>query len=229
MQKFQLPHVILPIEFVSLLKLNITATTSSQTIFDIIRPNQALYMSLEHTFREFDEGRGLEKTMTALGWLNFRDRMASMYVYKSIHGLFPLHSSMDLVEDIKTLEHRFTGHSIQGVARIFLLGFYLKLANVQIQHRENNKFIEISVPSEINSFLKLSHGRSEKIDWLILILMHLNATLGDKLVLNAIATGKKLEELYGLLSTDSRKFMHDNLLAYGASINEPDLFLYDKI
>jgi hypothetical protein len=136
---------------------------------------------------------------------------------------------MDLVEDIKTLEHRFTGHSIQGVARIFLLGFYLKLANVQIQHRENNKFIEISVPSEINSFLKLSHGRSEKIDWLILILMHLNATLGDKLVLNAIATGKKLEELYGLLSTDSRKFMHDNLLAYGASINEPDLFLYDKI
>jgi hypothetical protein len=96
--------------------------------------------------------------MIALGWSNFRDRMASMYIYKSIHGTFPKHTSMDLVEDIKQLEARFSNNGVTSYSRIFMLGFYLRLANIQIQKRENNKFIEIKIPEEIGAFLKLSQG-----------------------------------------------------------------------
>jgi hypothetical protein len=229
MQKFNLPYVILPAEFITLLKTNLSITTSPAPIFDVIRPNQALYLSLEQSFKEFDDGRGLEKTMLALGWQSFRERMASMYIYKAIHGQFPLHTNLDLVEDIKKLEERFVNHSITGVSRVFMLGFYLRLANIQIQKRENNKFLEITVPEEIGAFLRLSQGRTEKPDWLILILMHLTNSLGDKIILNSIASGKKLEELYPLMSSDSRKLMSDNLLAYGASIGEADMFLYEKV
>lgn len=229
MQKFTLPFVILPAEFITLLKTNLSVTTSPAPVFDVIRPNQALYLSLEAAFKEFDDGRGLEKTMLALGWQNFRERVASMYIYKSIHGQFPLHTNMDLVEDIRQLEMKFVNHSITGVSRVFLLGFYLRLANIQIQHRENNKFLEIKVPEEISTYLRLSQGRSEKLDWLILILMHLMNSLGDKIILNAIASGNKLEDLYPLMSADSRKAMSDNLLAYGSSIGEADMFLYEKV
>jgi hypothetical protein len=229
MQKLYLPHVILPAQFITLLKTNLSVSTSSAPIFDLIRPNQAIYQTLEKAFKEFDDGRGLEKTMVALGWSNFRERMASLYVYKAIHGKFPISTSMELVEDVKELEIRFSNHGVNSLSRIFLLGFYLKLANLQIQNRENNKFMEIKIPDEIGSLLKLAQGRSEKIDWLILILMHLLQGLGDKMLMNSLISGKKIDELYQLLTPELRKNMMDNLLGYGASIREQDLFIYDKV
>lgn len=229
MQKLHLPHVLLPAEYVSLLKANLAVVSTPAPIFDVIRPNQALYMTLENAFKDFDDGRGLEKTMMALGWPNFRDRMGSIYIYKKIYGHYPVSTSMELVEEIKLLEQRFFNHSVHGHSRLFLLGFYLKMANFQIQHRENNQFLEIKIPEEISPLLKLSQGRSDKVDWLILILTHLLQALGDKLVINSLMTGKKFQDLYELMTPDLRKMMFENLLAYGASINEPDVFLYEKI
>ncbi len=229
MQKLLLPHVILPSEFVTLLKSNLAITTSPAPIFDVLRPNQALYLTLEKAFKEFDDGRGLEKTMIALGWSNFRDRMASVYIYKAIHGYYPKLTSMDLVEDIKQLEGRFINHTVNSFSRVFLLGFYLRMSNIQIQRRENNKFLELKIPEEIGAFLRLSQGRSEKTDWLILITLHLLNGLGDKLLMNALMQGKKFDDLYDLLSSENKKIMLENLLAYGASIQESDVFLYDKI
>lgn len=229
MQKFQLPHIILPKEFVSLLKTNLSVVSTPAPVFDVIRPNQAIYMTLEKAFQEFDDGRGLEKTMIALGWQNFRERMGSLYVYKAIHGHYPIRTSMDLMDEVKDLENRFVNHSVQGFSRVFLLGFYLKLANIQTQRRENNKFLELKIPEEIGSFLRLSQGRSERIDWLILIIMHLLSGLGDKLLMNALVSGKKFDDLYAVLAPELRKNMLDNLLAYGASIGEQDIFTYDRV
>lgn len=229
MHKIYLPHVILPTEFLSLLKTNISVSTSSAPVFDVIKPNQALYCVLEKAFKEFDDGRGFEKTMIALGWANFRDRMASIYVYKSIYGNFPNKTSMDLVEDIKQLEVRFLNHSVTSLSRLFMLGFYLKLANIETQRKENNKYIDIKIPEELGAFLKISQGRTEKIDWLILTTMHLLHGLGDKMLMNGLVSGKKFSELYNLMAPELRKNMMDNLLAYGASIGEQDIFLYEKI
>ena len=229
MKKLHLPHVRLPSEYITLLKSNLSVVSSPSQIFDTIRPNQALYMTLEKAFKEFDDGRGLEKTMMALGWSNFRERMASLYIYKKIYGLFPATSSMELVDDIRSWEQAYSDHGVHGYSRLFLLGFYMKLANFQIQQRENNQFLEMKIPEEIAPLLKLSQGRSEKVDWLILILMHFLEGLGEKMLMNALISGKKFQELYELLNPEYRKSMLDNLLAYGASINEQDVFLYEKI
>lgn len=229
MKKFQLPFVNLPQEFLQLLKTNLSVTSSPAPVFDVIRPNKALFAILEKAFKEFDDGRGVEKVMLALGWQNFRERMAFVYVYKTIYGDYPGHTNMELVEDIKTLETRFMDHSVQGYSRLFLLGFYLKLANIDIQRREDNQFMEIKIPEEVQAFLKLSQGRSEKIDLLILILTHLNFGLGEKMLMNGLISGKKFDELYQMLSKEVQELMHQNLLAYGASIQEPDIFLYEKI
>lgn len=229
MKKFQLPYVNLPLEFLQLLKTNLSVTSSPAPVFDVIRPNKALFAILERAFKEFDDGRGVEKVMLALGWQNFRERMASVFVYKTIYGDYPGHTNMELVEDVKTFETRFQDHSVHGYSRLFLLGFYLKLANIEIQRREDNQFMEIKIPEEVQAFLKLSQGRSEKIDWLILILTHLNHGLGEKLLMNALIGGKKFEELYQMMSKEAQEQMNQNLLAYGASIQEPDIFLYEKI
>lgn len=219
----------MPQEFVTLLKSNISVSSSPAPVFDIIRPNRALFSILETAFKEFDDGRGVEKVLTALGWANFRDRMASIYVYKTMYGDYPSKTDMELVEDIKQIETRFTDHSVSSISRLFLVGFYLKLANLKIQEREDNKFLEIKIPPEIGAMMKLSQGRSERIDWLLLILLHLNASLGEKMLMNNLIAGKKFDELYQLMPKDSQEVMNQNLLAYGASIQEPDVFLYDKV
>lgn len=229
MQNISLPHVILPGEFVTLLKSNLSVTTSPAPIFDVIRPNVALYSVLEKAFKEFDDGRGVEKTMIALGWSNFRDRMASIFIYKSIYGNYPQKSNMELVEEIKDLETSFVDHSIHSISRCFLLGFYLKMANIQNQNRGSNSFSEIKVPAEAIRVLNITQGRSEKIDWLILVVMHLLEALGEKMLMNYLASGKKYEELYKYLTLEQQKNMMNNLLAYGVSIQEKDIFIYDKI
>ena len=224
-----LPFVNMPQEFVTLLKSNLPGTTNSEPIFEIIRKNKALYSILENSFDEFDDGRGLEKLMIALGWFNFRDRMASVFIYKKIYGNYPAKTDMNLVDEIKDLEHRLSDHAVHSYSRLFLLGFYFKLAQLHMREKENNPFLEFNVPAEVENLLKLSQGRSERTDWLVLILMHLLVHIGPKMITTSLAQGKKFEDLYGYLTEEARKGMHDNLLAYGASIGEQDIFLYDKI
>lgn len=229
MSKLQFQFVNLPHEFVTLLKSNLALSNDPAPIIDLISPNLALLSVLETAFNEFNGDRGIEKVFKTLGWSNFRDRMASIYIYKLKYGDFPFQTDTELVEDIKQLENRFSDHSVHSYSRLFLLGFYFKFANLDIQHREDNHFLELTIPSEIESLLKLSQGRSERIDWLILILYHLYHSLGEKLVMNSLISGKKFEDIYALMPKDAQEVMAQNLLAYGASIQEPDLFLYEKV
>jgi len=89
--------------------------------------------------------------------------------------------------------------------------------------------MEFKIPDEIMILLRLSQIKSEKIDWLILILTHLIWGIGYNTLLTSIANGKKIDDLYSSLDTDARRIMFDNLLAYGLSIYEQDFFLYQKI
>ena len=229
MKPIRFPYIKLPEEFLTLLKGNIAVSSSLTPVFDVIRPNRGLFLILEKAFHDLDDGRGLEKTMLGLGWPNFRERMASLYVYKSIYGNFPHITRLEQIADIKKLENRFQDHSTHGASRLFMLGFYLKLANIDIQNRENNQFLEIVIPEEIGPILKLSPGKTERIDWLILITTHLYQALGEKLLVNSLSSGKKFDDLYHLMAADKREEMLSNLMAYGASIKEHDVFLYEKI
>lgn len=229
MLRFELPFVKMPEEFVTLLRSNLSANSSSSAVFDVIRPNRAVYSVLAEAFKEFDDGRGLEKVMTALGWGSFRDRLGSVYLYKAIHGDWPSQTDLELISEVKAFEGRFAEHGVHGYSRLFLLGFYLKLASLKLQESKNNQFLEIKIPEDVDSVLKLGLGRSEKIDWLILITAHLTSSLGVKTVINSLVSGKKFEDLYSLMPTEARTLMHQNLLAYATSINEQDVFLYEKV
>ncbi|MGE3611614.1 MAG: hypothetical protein AB7I27_18640 [Bacteriovoracaceae bacterium] len=229
MRYLKLPYVSLPKELVTLLKLPLMPTSGAAPIIEVIKNNKALIHILENSFHEFDDGRGIEKIISVLGWTNFRDRFASIYLYKSVYGDYPKTTNIPLVDDIKVFENIYSEHTTHNSSRIFLLSFYLKLANLKVQNSESNQFLEIYIPDEIKVALQTSQGRSEKIDWLILTLFHLYHALGEKVLMNSIITSKKFDDLYGLMTKDAREVMLENFLAYGASIGEQDLFLYGKI
>lgn len=229
MRYLKLPFVGLPKEFVTLLKLPLSPSSQVAPILEVIGKNKALIQVIETAFNEFDDGRGIEKIISVLGWPSFRDRLASVFIYKTVYGEYPKTTNPELVEEIKVFENIYSEHTTHNNSRIFLLGFYLKLANLKIQKSLDNQFLEINLPDGLKILLQTSQGRSEKIDWLLLTLLHFYHAFGDKTLLNSLIGQKKFDELYSLLSTEDRELMLENLLAYGASIDEQDIFLYGKV
>lgn len=229
MQKIVLPHIVLPLEFTTLLKSNLSNSNAQTFISDTFKSNPSLEKYLENCFEEYGSSKGLTKSLSTLGWHNFRDKLAGIYVYKTLKGSFPAKIMNDFVNDIKEFESRFSDHSIQGVSRCFLLGFYLKIANLENKKKVTGISPEFKIPEEVGAFLRLSQVKSEKIDYLILILLHLLLALGDRVLLNALMSGKRIEDLLPQMPSDTKKMMFNNLLSYSASIDDPDFLLYGKI
>jgi hypothetical protein len=229
MEKLHFPHVILPVELLTLLRTNLPAGAPAEIIFQTINANPALTIILERAFVQFHGGRGVEKTLAALGWPGFRDRFASVYVYKAIHGTYPISTNLELVDELRDLEARFAAFGTSGNSRVFLLGLYLKLANVKLHGEAAGNFLELRIPPELAGLLSRTQGRSEKLDWLLLIATHLLEGLGEAALTRALAAGEPFEAIYPRLVPEDRSRMFENLLAYGASIREPDMFLDDRI
>lgn len=199
------------------------------TLHESLALNKALGLILEKSLGEFDEKKNIEKIFNALGWSNFRDRVASIYVFKKMYGNFPIKTNIDLVEEIKLIESKFQDHGVNSLSRTFLLGFYIKMANIEMENADINSRPLISIPDAVLKALDHSQGRSEKIDWLILTVLHFCHYLGEETLLLNLKAGRKFTEIYSQLSLEAREMMHQNLLAYGASIQESDNFLYEKI
>ena len=223
-----LPALVLPKEFLTLLKEPNSAQKSSQ-IIATLRASPALSMVLEKAFNEFDENKiGLEKISTTLGWDHFRDRMASVYIFKILNSVFPDKTDMDLVEDIKFFEKRFGDKTLAGDSRLFMLGFYLKIFNL-FEMNQDTDVLATKVPASVDKILALSKARTDKADWLVLLTWHLCEFLGEYKLVELVSKATPWPALYALLSDEQKFHLVSNLLSYGASIREDDPFLFERI
>ncbi len=226
---FQLPHILMPNELVTLLRTSLAVTNSPGPVFEHIRPNRGLMMLLERAFKEFDDGRGVEKVMIALGWSHFRDRFASLYIFKLIYGHFPQRTDMGLVEDIKNIETLYGDFAIQSYSRLFLLGLYLSMANIEVRHKEGQLNVPLQLPIEILEVMRLSQGRSERIDWLILMVWHFITYMGKAQLMSRLSSGATFSELYKEITSEQQLHLTQNLLTYGASVQEDEVFFYERV
>jgi hypothetical protein len=95
--------------------------------------------------------------------------------------------------------------------------------------QEDRAHIDLQFGSDIDTIINLSQGRSEKIDWLLLIVFHLNFYLGHEQLSHCLKQGLSFDQIYHLVSPNDQLIMSQNLLAYGASIKETDFFLFEKV
>lgn len=224
-----LSALVLPGEFLGLLKTPAAAGGSPLPVIEVLRRAPGLNLLLERAFREFNEHQiGLEKIVTTLGWANFRDRMGSFYVYKALHGTFPDRTEMDLIAPALELEARFAERAVTGNSRVFLLGFYLRFLNLY-RALGDDAADELRVPTGVDRILALRSLKTDRPDWLILLCWHLDAFLGAEAVIAAVTAGEQWQGLYEKLTASQKLQLHSNLLAYGASVDDDDPFLYERI
>lgn len=226
-----LPAIVLPAELVGLLKDPGAASTGLESPFNkTLRKAPAMALILERAFSEFNEHKvGLEKIFVTLGWAHFRDRMTSVYLFKGIYGSFPDKTDMDLVDGIKKFELRFQDSGITGQSRLFLLGVYLRFYQIYLSQREEGGGAEVDVPASVSQILSMPKVRSDRPDWIILLAWHFDSYLQTDAFIDALKAGATYQTLFAQLTRTQQQQMISNLLSYGASIQESDPFLFERI
>jgi hypothetical protein len=77
--------------------------------------------------------------------------------------------------------------------------------------------------------MKLSQVRSERIDWLILMVWHFTNYLGKNQLIAKLSAGVSFSELYKEITAEQQLHFTQNLLTYGASVQEDEVFFYERV
>jgi hypothetical protein len=180
-------------------------------------------------FHDIDTSGNINKVLKSLGWHGVRDRFACLYIEKLINGDFPKNIQTGNCFGILGVEDRLKKYSIEGYSRGFLIAFYFKMASIELSIAGDSSGSDLLKIDDVFEVLDLSTSRTIKIDWIIILIQHLIYFLGKDEVLELVRAGGRYEDIYNLLTQDQKELYMNNLLSYGASINEKDIFISDHV
>jgi len=224
-----LPFISLPEHFTKLLVSNIVNSTQNNTNLELyINSNHELNALVRKIFRDIDPDGFLGKILSISGWHGIRNRLAAVYIEYSMTNRFPETANLSLVNDLITIENKLRHFTPQGYSRAFLLAFYAKMTLIQAKKNgKNSGMTPLIIKDEHIELMKYSKAKSIRIDWLILELILFDKLLGTERLENLLKCSSRYETIYTLLEEREQRLMVGNLMTYGSSINDSDIFLTD--
>ncbi|MDO9182681.1 MAG: hypothetical protein Q7U04_09745 [Bacteriovorax sp.] len=223
------PFISLPEHFTRLLASNIQNSTQTNNNLELyINDNKELNALVRKIFRDIDPDGFLGKIISISGWAGIRNRLAAVYLEYAMTGRFPETANLSLVTDIINIENKLRHFTPTGYSRTFLFGFYAKMSLIHVKKSTGTiSPTPLIIRDEHFEFMKISKGKSVRVDWLMLQLIQYDHFLGTERMNTLLQTGSRYETLFALLSADEQKEMIDNCMAYGASIFDQEIFLTD--
>lgn len=200
-------------------------------ISDEIFQSPFLRVLVPKLFAPYIKSKNIESMLNALGWSGFRDRLTSVYLYKQEYGEFPTALSDHGLKELKAFEDEYVQYGFEGNSRIYMLGVYLKLCEYKLnsEHQYLQKSL-LELNPIIKEILKEGTQKTTKGDWLILSLILLSDLVDEKLLLKTIQEGKgSFYKVIELLDEEQKNSFISGLLNYGVSINDDDIFLYERV
>ncbi len=201
------------------------------SISENVHSKPFLKLHVEKLFSSYIKANSIESMLNALGWRGFRNRLASSYLYHYFHGFFPEEDEVDNISEVVQFEEDLKGIFPEGNSRIFFLGFFLKMCEIQAMKENSNNFISfLGLSRQLKQVLLLGEQKLIKPDWLVLSLIHFESFLGKEKFVDIVKEDKgDFTRLKNRLSPEQKDLMVQNFLRYGASINETEMFLYEKV
>jgi len=213
---FHLSFVNLPREIVHLCKLDMNSSDVKKNIENILKKNHFIKMILE-------------EDLQTLGTQDLRNRLAGLYLEKLFTHHYGTFSYEDLLDDLKRIEDHFHRFSINGFSRLFLLGLFIRMHNIQILGEDKGVLSHFELHPKIIDLLKISKVKIERIDYLVLFLHHLIEEISFEESLKLIESKLSFNEIFNRLEVQAQRMIHHNLLSYSSSIFEPEFYIYDKV
>lgn len=164
----------------------------------------------------------------SLGWDGIRDRLLAFYIHYALTKKHCEKINLDLVEDIIHLESQLRFTTVSGYSRLIQLLFYIKLDSIESGSTGIKSHPLYPCPDTIE-ILKKTNKRTIDIDILIIIIKHFLDFFSKEELGEFIGQGYSYESYFLKMSDDQVDILCQNMLSYGASIGESDLFTAMKI
>lgn len=229
MLKIRYAH--LPLPFVQILASNMQAGGKAfAKLRQHFEEHPDLKVILTRSVSDIDSEGKLERVINSIGWLGVRDRIASMYLQRKKLGYYPYTPDLEIAKSLNLLEQRTKDFCVDGHSRAYLFAFYFKMSMLDaIESGVQQKYSEDVISNEVIDLLKLAKAKIIHVDWLLIILQNLNLIWGHEALAARLKAKANWKELFQELQEDQKSEIIDNLLAYGASIGETDLFVAEMI
>lgn len=219
------PTVKMPDYFTRLLRGNMQpAGDLFRSLGVIFQDNPSLSALSRYCFTDIDPKGRLDFFIKNLGWHGLRNRLCSVFIFYSEHRFFPTVTNPELVDELLRLEEIFKSSSVANFSRVFLLGFYMKLIS-------GSTLPDKSIIPSFDDLASLSpmvaansQSKVVKLDFIILLLWHLCTFLGKDFVRQKLGEGVSYQEMIKKLTDIQNEVLVANMLNYGASIGEEEIF-----
>lgn len=221
--------VDMPDYFTQVLRSNMQSSSKSfANLKTHISSHKGFLGISQRTFSEFlntSKQFSLDKVITNLGWLGFRDRLAAVFLDYKLNGHFSNYTNLKSINDLLDWESSMKSCMVEGYGRLFLLGLYLKMGG--LSEFENAEFKCFDFFCE--NLCKNGKVKLIEVDWVLLLLFHFKHVFGETQLKSMIDQSFSLNAIYEQLSDDEKYFTMRNLLKYGASIGDHEIFFSQSI
>ena len=214
----EFPNIFLNEKFVVLLCHNFSTVDQSRGFLTrYMEENPDFEKLVSHSFRDVNFSGQVDVLMRILGWVGFRNRLASIFIQYVQDKKYPEKPNLELVQDLIEFDRAVMPYAVRGFSRGFLLAFYLKLGRLSLGE-------SFKVPQEVFSLLGKVKVRVSRIDWVILLLWHFSDSVRVE-ELDGLLDGR--EGFVGIedrLSPIERDKLSTNMLTYSYAINDREFF-----
>lgn len=228
----ELPIIKLPGPMTQLCSLDLKNTKNCHgQIIMIVEKDPFLSVFVKKALKEFSGKGGLATILNNLGWQGFRNRLAEAYLHYAKNGRYPNFLELKEVLPAIELERRFDFLFAENNARMFLLGMYLKLCEIEF---ENNDYLSINdyqgISHEVDQILSYGKSKIETPDWLVVSVWSLYNRVGKTKCLEYFQAYKGDFEfiMKNIPKKEYGDFMMD-LLVYGHAINDNQFFAEERV
>ena len=215
----EFPNVFIHENFSYLLSQNLLPSHhTNQFLIHYFKENRVFHNFIVNSCIDIDPLKRVDFIIKVLGWVEFRNRLASILLQYERDHQFPSEVDMTLCHDLIEFDDKLFTHVVSGSSRAFLFALYLKISSIY------DKDSVFKVPLEVLDLLSKIRVKMIKVDWVILILWHFVDAMGFDRVEKKLSQASSFLSFENDLSSDQKEKFYANILTYSYAINDSDFF-----
>jgi len=215
------PTIKMPDSFSQLLTLNMDSSGKHfNNLSSYLKVDRGFHALVKQSFSDLDSKLNINNIVNSLGWYGIRDRIANTYLSHKRVGEYLFMGKADLPETLTKIDEALKRYTVPNYSRSFLLALYLEMASYESENFDLNHFFN----EDVLEVLDCSQAKIIKIDWIYIIINNLLTVYDKDSLKKMMNKNEDFFDIFDQIPVDAQKSTVKNLLAYGYSINERDVF-----
>lgn len=236
MKELYLPYIKLPKSFTRLLKTHfkgINPVTENRPIMDAMNEDKGFGFIVNNCLKEYSQDKSLESALSMVGWKYLRERLASVYFYFLSKQKYDWEIEVEAIDDILEFEETFIDSTFDSLSRLFMLAYYLKIVDVKYNGLDGMADQGQGILNDslyLKDIIFSGAVKHERADYVVLGAFLLKNYMDEADLIKFFSQNKmSYDKVLSFLSPQQQANILNNLLNYSMSVEDYDMFYYEKI